>query len=71
MPAALRSGRRLARGVWERIVMREGHMHFVAQTDPVSDVIITPDAPQAVPPEVTHRVEPLEPVRFAIEAYQP
>jgi tellurite methyltransferase len=71
MPAALRSSHRLASGVWEQIVISEGRMRFVSETDPVCDVVITPDAPQAIPPEVSHRVEPLGPVRFALQFYQP
>ncbi|HEX3567344.1 MAG TPA: DUF3565 domain-containing protein [Acidimicrobiales bacterium] len=71
MPIALRRSHRLARGVWGRIVMSEGRMRFVSETDPVFDLIITPDAPQPIPPELAHRVEPLGPVRFAIQFFRP
>ena len=71
MPPALRRDHRVARGLWGRIVMGAGRMRFVSETDPVCDVIVTPDGPQAIPPEVTHRVEPIGSVRFAIEFYQP
>jgi tellurite resistance-related uncharacterized protein len=71
MPAGLRRSHRLARGVWGRIAMSEGRMRFVSETDPVFEVVITPDAPQPIPPELTHRVEPLGPVRFVIQFFQP
>lgn len=43
----------------------------MSETHPVCDVIITPDAPLSIPPELTHRVEPLGPARCAIQFFQP
>jgi tellurite resistance-related uncharacterized protein len=70
MPAGLRRSHRLAAGVWGRIVMGEGRMRFVSESDPTCDLVVTSEAPQAIPPEVPHSVEPLGPVRFVIQFYQ-
>lgn len=71
MPAGLRRAHRLAAGVWGRIVVAQGRMRFVSESDPRCDLIVTPASPQAIPPELPHAVEPLGPVRFAIEFYGP
>jgi hypothetical protein len=31
------------------------------------DVIVVPGSPQPIPPDVVHHVEPIGPVRFAVE----
>ena len=42
-----------------------GALRFVAQTEPVTDVVV--DGIQPIPPDVEHHVSPLGHVRFAIE----
>ena len=71
MPMCLRRSHRLAAGMWGRIVMGEGRMRFTSEAAPSSDYIVTADAPQAIPPELSHSVEPLGAVRFVIQFYQP
>jgi tellurite methyltransferase len=71
MPAGLRRGHRVASGMWGRLRVVEGELRFVAQTQPVIDVIIVADAPQAIPPVVVHEVEPKGPVRFFVEFLRP
>jgi tellurite methyltransferase len=67
MPAALRRAHRVATGVWGRLRVERGRLRFRAETRPPLDVVVTPDAAQAIPPEVEHHVEPLGEVRFSIE----
>jgi tellurite resistance-related uncharacterized protein len=67
MPTSLLRSHRIARGMWGRIVVRHGHLRFVARTDPELDVVLGPDATQAIPPEVEHEVRPLGPVSFSID----
>jgi tellurite resistance-related uncharacterized protein len=71
MPAGLRRGHRVASGMWGRLRVVEGELRFVAQTQPVLDVTVVADTPQAIPPEVEHEVEPKGPVRFFVEFLRP
>jgi tellurite methyltransferase len=67
LPAALRRAHRIAAGTWGRLRVEQGRLRFGAETQPPLDVVVGPDAPQAIPPEVEHHVEPLGEVRFAVE----
>ena len=67
MPNALRRAHRVAGGTWGRLRVDRGRLHFVARTNPVTDVVIEAGRLQAIPPDVEHFVEPDGPVRFAVE----
>lgn len=67
IPAGLRTAHRLAAGVWGRIRVQRGELRFRAATEPPLEVIVGPDRPQAIPPEVAHDVEPRGEVRFFVE----
>jgi tellurite resistance-related uncharacterized protein len=67
LPPGLRRAHRVAAGNWGRICVVEGALRFVAETRPPIDVVITAGAPQAIPPEVPHEVEPQGSVRFFVE----
>jgi len=69
MPEGLRVAHRLKRGTWGRVLVREGQLRFVARTNPVMDVVVNPDAPQAIPPDVDFNVQPIGTVRFSIELF--
>jgi tellurite resistance-related uncharacterized protein len=69
MPDGLRSAHRLKRGTWGRIVVLQGQLPFVAWTNPVIDVIVSPERAQPIPPDIAHNVKPLGPVRFSIDFY--
>jgi tellurite resistance-related uncharacterized protein len=69
MPAGLRIAHRLKSGTWGRIVVLQGQVHFVARTNPVIDVIVSPERAQAIPPDIEHNVQPLGPVRFSIDFF--
>ena len=71
MPAALRRAHRVASGTWGRLRIDRGRLRFRAETDPPLDVVVGPDAPQAIPPDVEHHVEPLGHVRFSVEFLRP
>ena len=68
MPAALRRNHRVAAGTWGRLQVERGHLRFRAETQPPLDVLVDPDAPQPIPPEVDHHVEPLGDARFSVES---
>ena len=67
IPVALRRAHRVATGTWGRLRVERGRLRFRADTEPPLDVIVDPAAPQAIPPDVEHRVEPLGEVRFSVE----
>ena len=65
VPSALRRKHHVAAGTWGLIRVERGALRFVAQTEPVTDVVV--DGVQPIPPDVEHHVSPLGHVRFAIE----
>lgn len=67
LPEALKRTHRVAPATWGRLRVQRGRLRFVVTTHPPLDVVVGPDAPQAIPPEVEHRVEPLGEVRFLVE----
>ncbi len=68
VPAVLRRTHRLRTGVWGRLQVEQGQLRLHMQTCPPLAVIVGPDASQAIPPEVEHRVELTGPVRFFVES---
>jgi tellurite resistance-related uncharacterized protein len=71
IPDALRSAHRVAAGTWGRLRVLEGAVRFVAQTNPVVDVIVDAEHPQGIPPGVEHHVEPQGATRFQIDFLAP
>ena len=71
VPAALRRSHRVPAGTWGRLQVERGRLRFLAQTQPPLEVIVGPDRPQAIPPEVEHHVETLGDVRFFVEFLRP
>ena len=71
MPDALRVAHRVASGTWGRLRVARGAVRFVAQTDPVTDVVVGPHLPQGIPPDVEHHIEPQGHARFAIDFLVP
>jgi tellurite resistance-related uncharacterized protein len=67
LPSALRDAHRVATGTWGRLRVSRGRLRFVAETAPVTDVIVDANRLQGIPPDVEHFVETIGPVRFAIE----
>jgi tellurite resistance-related uncharacterized protein len=67
LPAALRHAHRVGAGTWGRLHVEQGRLRFRAATEPPLDVTVGPEAPQAIPPEVDHHVEPLGEVRCFVE----
>jgi tellurite resistance-related uncharacterized protein len=67
MPTDLKRSHRIAVGTWGRIIVHEGHLRFIARTEPRLNVIVDPGSTQAIPPEVEHDVQPLDQVSFSID----
>ena len=70
LPAGLRSRHTLKPDTWARIVVLEGRLLYVIETDPTAAFVLTPALPGVIPPEVPHHVEPREPMRMRIEFYR-
>jgi tellurite resistance-related uncharacterized protein len=68
VPAALRKDHFTRNGVWAKIHVMEGRLRY-AVDDWGTDVVLTPDAPGIVVPEVPHHIAPEGAVRFFVEFY--
>jgi len=66
-PAGLRRAHHVAPGVWGLLRVEEGRLRFHAGTEPPLDVLVGPEAPQPIPPDVEHHVELADGVRFSIQ----
>lgn len=69
VPAALRADHTTKRGVWASIVVLEGELRYHVPSLGRTETLRV-DAPGTVAPEVPHRVEPVERVRFFVEFYR-
>jgi tellurite methyltransferase len=67
LPSALKRAHRVAPGTWGLLHVEDGRLRFVARTEPALDVVVGPEAPQPIPPDVEHHVQPLGDVRFFVE----
>jgi tellurite resistance-related uncharacterized protein len=70
-PAGLRRAHHVAPGTWGLLHVEEGRLRFLAETDPPFDVLVGPDTPQPIPPDVEHHVELVGEVRFCVEFLRP
>jgi len=69
VPAALLRDHRTKPGVWARILVLEGALHYQVDSLGISETL-TPDQPGKVYPEVPHHVRPLGQVRFLVEFHR-
>ena len=69
VPDGLRKAHKTARGVWGRIVVLEGALHYEI-LEPYERQVLTPELPGVVEPAVPHRVAPLGEVRFFVAFYR-
>jgi len=67
VPDALRRAHRVASGTWALVRVSAGSLRFVADTRPMTDVVVVADHVQAIPPDVEHHIEPRGGCRFAID----
>ena len=68
LPAGLRREHRTKAGVWGVIRVLGGRLRY-RTLEHVSEVILDPDHPGLVLPDVPHLVEPLGPMRMQVEFY--
>lgn len=69
VPAGLLDNHTTKTGVWAKIVVLEGRLHYCVDPLQVS-LDLSPDQPGIVIPQVPHRVAPDEAVRFFVEFYR-
>jgi tellurite methyltransferase len=67
MPVGLGRAHRIAAGTWGQILVHDGHLRFVARTQPKLNIVLKAGSIQAIPPEVEHEVHALGEVCFSIE----
>jgi tellurite resistance-related uncharacterized protein len=69
IPAGLRADHTTSAGVWAQIIVPAGRLRYIV-TALDHDVVLTPEHPGLVLPEVRHRVQPIGAVRFFLEMYR-
>lgn len=69
LPDALRNDHRTKPGTWGLLRVLEGEVQLVF-LDPPSDYHVTPDSPAIIPPQATHHVVPLGPMRMLVEFHR-
>jgi tellurite resistance-related uncharacterized protein len=67
IPAGLRHHHTTKRGVWGLIHVGSGRLRYVIDGMGGRDMVLDPQTPGVVPPEVLHHVEAIGPVRFFVE----
>ena len=72
IPAALQRSHTTAAGVWGRITIVEGSLLYRI-TDPSAapeEILLTPEQPGVVEPQVEHEVQVVGPVRFQVDFHR-
>ncbi|MRW83004.1 DUF1971 domain-containing protein [Pseudoduganella sp. FT26W] len=72
VPAAIQRGHTTAGDVWARIRILEGSLLYRI-TDPrvlAEEVLLTPDLPGVVEPQIEHEVQVVGPVRFQLDFHR-
>jgi tellurite resistance-related uncharacterized protein len=69
-PAGLLKAHRVAAGVWARLVVKTGSLHFVFEDEPDNTVAVTAGGAISIPPSKPHHVELDGLVEFAVEFYR-
>lgn len=67
LPPAIRNEHQTKRGVWGLLRVLEGAVHLVF--DGRGPLLVTPERPAVIPPEMTHHVETIGPMRMQVEFY--
>ena len=70
VPAGLRSDHATKRGVWARIHVLAGALHYHIGAPIERSFRVDSSSPATIVPEVPHRVEPEGAVRFFVEFYR-
>ena len=70
VPAALRRRHDTKPGAWAKIVVVSGKLKYRILSDPIEEVIVSPEQPGIVEETVPHEVEPVGPVVFYLEFYK-
>ncbi len=70
VPAGLLTAHRVADGVWGRLVVRTGSLHFVFEDRPDASLPVGAGGYVDIPPARPHHLELDEPASFAVEFYK-
>lgn len=70
IPAGLKKSHSTIEGAWAKIVVEEGRLKYVIETNPPEENQLSPERHGVVEPVVLHHVEPLGAVKFYVEFYR-
>jgi tellurite resistance-related uncharacterized protein len=57
-------------GVWGKIIVLEGSIRYIIQSEPIEKIVLTPDVEGIVEPEMLHYLEPTGTVRLYVAFYK-
>ena len=69
LPDSLRNDHRTKPGAWGLLRVLEGKVRLIF-LDPPSERLVTPTSPSVIPPQATHHVVVLGPMRMQVEFYR-
>ncbi len=70
LPDGLKGIHQTAVDTWAKIVVLEGRLRYCILEPEAEEHELSPEQPGIVEPEIRHRVEPIEHVRFRVEFYR-
>ncbi len=69
LPDALRNDHRTKAGTWGLLRVLEGEVRLIF-SEPHAELLVTPTHPAIIPPQETHYVVPLGPMRLQVEFFR-
>ena len=69
LPDALRNDHRTKAGTWGLLRVLEGEVRLIF-TEPHAELFVTPTHPVIIPPQETHYVVPVGPMRMQVEFFR-
>jgi tellurite resistance-related uncharacterized protein len=69
LPEAIRREHRTKPGVWGLLRVLDGQVRLIFADGGPDSHLVTPDDPAPIPPEATHHVELMGPMRMQVEFY--
>ncbi len=70
IPAALTANHSTKPGVWGLLHVVEGEVRYIVEPPLAREVVVTPEQPAVIVPEVLHRVVPGDTARFFVEFHR-
>jgi tellurite methyltransferase len=70
LPQSFREPHRTKAGVWAQIFVMTGQVRYVIHSRPEEAILLGPNIPGVIEPEVSHHMEPLGVMEIYVELYR-